>query len=583
MQIAIRLILLIALGQLGISTCLAQTVRIEGDGINNSFRDEVASYLGDLEEPKSKFTARRHAKRAAKISLDLLHSKGWLAADAEIAVEAGPPLKPLVKLSRGKLFSIEDIAIEFEDDEIASNDIPKTFLSSGIPASADTIIDEEKRLLSSLETSGYADAQTIPRTLIGDREAGSVELTYNFRSGPKVCLGKLLSNNQGRTRQSIIQKLAPFEEGEIYTPDTLAEFKKRLSQTQLYKYTKVELTPLSTPIGDEELCETRDVLVSLEDASRRTVSAGASYSEAEGFGVQAGYEMRNYSGRADTVNIDLQLNNLEQSLSGRWKQPLNGGYRHSLTLGAGIAHEETDAFDRNAFTLNALYERPWRKNIDIFGGIGAEIGEESGTSGDIDFQIISGRGGARFDNTDDALDPTHGLRILASAEPAYAIGDAEGQFLTTEINARGYTSFQSDKYVIAGRVKLGAIAGSSFADIPSSRRFYAGGGGSVRGYEFQSIGPRDVDNNPIGGRSLLEMSLEARIRLKNNFGMAAFIDAGEVGEQELPAFSDLRMGAGLGFRYYTNFGPLRLDVATPIDPRPGDQNLLIYLSIGQAF
>ncbi len=564
------------------SNALAQNVELIGDGIEKSTKDEVALLLGEVEPTTSKFTARHQARRAAGIALDVLNSKGWLDASADIAVETGPPLKPIVRLDQGKRFTLGKIELKLSDAQIIQTDIPSFQIFTGDIARADTILNEEKRLLSQLRTSGYADASSQARQVIGDRKAATVDLTYNFTTGPKVCLGDITANNPGRTRENILHKLSPFKNGDTYSPDIIDQYKTRLSETQLYKYAKIDLSaPVET--DNAEQCEVRDVLVTLEDASRRTVSAGASYATTEGFGLQAGYEMRNFSGRADTVNIDLYLSSLEQSLTTSWKQPLNGGYRHSLLVDAAIINEQTDAYDSRSISTNALYEHPWTKNIDVYAGIGLEVGQETQNDTELDFQIITGRGGARFDNTDNVLDPTQGVRLQVGVEPAYSLGDAEGQFITTTAQARGYTSFNEDKYILAGRLKVGGIAGSAVADIPSTRRFYAGGGGSVRGYEYQSIGPFDADGDPLGGRSLVEMSAEARIRFKNNLGMVAFVDAGEVGESQTPSFSNLRMGAGLGLRYYTSFGPLRLDVATPIDPRDSDERLLLYLSIGQAF
>ncbi len=564
------------------SNALAQNVELIGDGIEKSTKDEVALLLGEVEPTTSKFTARHQARRAAGIALDVLNSKGWLDASADIAVETGPPLKPIVRLDQGKRFTFGKIELKLSDAQIIQTDIPSFQIFTGDIARADTILNEEKRLLSQLRTSGYADASSQARQVIGDRKAATVDLTYNFTTGPKVCLGDITANNPGRTRENILHKLSPFKNGDTYSPDIIDQYKTRLSETQLYKYAKIDLSaPVET--DNAEQCEVRDVLVTLEDASRRTVSAGASYATTEGFGLQAGYEMRNFSGRADTVNIDLYLSSLEQSLTTSWKQPLNGGYRHSLLVDAAIINEQTDAYDSRSISTNALYEHPWTKNIDVYAGIGLEVGQETQNDTELDFQIITGRGGARFDNTDNVLDPTQGVRLQVGVEPAYSLGDAEGQFITTTAQARGYTSFNEDKYILAGRLKVGGIAGSAVADIPSTRRFYAGGGGSVRGYEYQSIGPFDADGDPLGGRSLVEMSAEARIRFKNNLGMVAFVDAGEVGESQTPSFSNLRMGAGLGLRYYTSFGPLRLDVATPIDPRDSDERLLLYLSIGQAF
>ncbi len=565
-------------------------MEITGEGVDDTLRAEILALQGELEVPTTKFAARRQARRTATIALDVLNSKGWLDAKADIAVEAGPPLRPLVRITKGKRFTLNTVEIKLKDDFISQRDLPPLEIRKGQFAQADIIINEESRLLSRLKSDGFAYAKKADRTVIGDRDAANIDLTYNFSSGPKICLGEIVTHNPGRTRTKILETLSPYKFGDKYTTDTIAEYKTRLSQTQLFTFVKVELADTPSDLKQLEAtqdeigeCQVRDVEVTVEDGSRRSVSAGASFATTEGLGIQAGYEMRNYSGRADTVNIDLHLNNLEQTLSGRWKQPLKGGYRHALTLGASIGSTQTDAFDRNALAVNALYERPWIKHFDIFAGAGAEIGKETQNDLEQDFQIISGRGGLRFDNTDDALNPSQGLRVQLSAEPAYSLGDAEGQFITTDVTARGYLGLNDDKLILASRVKVGGISGSSFADIPSSKRYYAGGGGSVRGYAYQAIGPRDEDNDPVGGRSLVELSLEARLRFANNLGMAVFVDAGEVGAAETPAFTDFRMGAGVGVRYYTSFGPLRFDIATPIDPRDDDESVLIYLSIGQAF
>ena len=140
--------------------------------------------------------------------------------------------------------------------------------------------------------------------------------------------------------------------------------------------------------------------------------------------------------------------------------------------------------------------------------------------------------------------------------------------------------------VAAGRIRLGSIPGTEIANIAPSRRFYAGGGGSVRGYGYQQIGPRDSLGTPSGGRSLTEFSVEARIKT-GLFGGAVsvvpFLDAGSVEAGVTPRLRDMRYGAGLGLRYQTGFGPIRIDVGTPLNRREGDSRIAVYVSLGQAF
>ena len=151
-----------------------------------------------------------------------------------------------------------------------------------------------------------------------------------------------------------------------------------------------------------------------------------------------------------------------------------------------------------------------------------------------------------------------------------------------QIDASAYFP-ASDALVLAGRVRLGSIIGGNGIDvIAPSRRNYAGGGGSVRGYGYRSIGPAYVSGDPIGGRGLFEASLEARYRF-GNFGIVPFIDAGTVSSAEYPEFNDIRIGAGIGGRYYSAFGPIRIDLATPLNPTPNDGWIAVYVSLGQSF
>ncbi|MBU2342309.1 MAG: BamA/TamA family outer membrane protein, partial [Alphaproteobacteria bacterium] len=203
------------------------------------------------------------------------------------------------------------------------------------------------------------------------------------------------------------------------------------------------------------------------------------------------------------------------------------------------------------------------------------------------------------DRTDSLLDATEGFRVTALVEPEGSLQDGFTPYVRARLDASAYFS-ATDAIVLAGRVRVGTIQGIDRFDLAPSRRFYAGGGGSVRGFGFQNLGPKvelpnpDFDPTdpedetdptifrPIGGRSLNEAAVEARYRF-GNFGVVGFVDVGQVYESSVPDFSDLRFGAGIGGRYYTNFGPLRVDLAMPLDRQPGENKFAVYVSIGQAF
>ena len=187
------------------------------------------------------------------------------------------------------------------------------------------------------------------------------------------------------------------------------------------------------------------------------------------------------------------------------------------------------------------------------------------------------------DTRDSKLNPTSGTRLALLVEPTYEI-NAGATFVKLRAEASAYRALDADKrFVVAGRVAAGSIYGADLASIPANRRFYAGGGGSVRGYGYQDIGPVNAAGQPTGGRSVLEASGEVRIQVTETIGIVPFVDAGLVSASQSFAGSEFKLGAGVGLRYGTPFGPLRIDVAVPLNKGPLDPDYGIYAGIGQAF
>ena len=215
-------------------------------------------------------------------------------------------------------------------------------------------------------------------------------------------------------------------------------------------------------------------------------------------------------------------------------------------------------------------------------GFGAEASryEENGIN--VESYVLNGLGRILYDTRNSLFDPERGHQLEGALVPSYNFGEADGFFTSAYFNGSTYTRV-SDKIVLAGRAKLGTIVGGSLNTIPLNRRYYAGGGGSVRGFGYQTISPKDAGGTLIGGRSISELSGELRYKGDNPLGFTAVVDAGSVTQKEYPDFSDVRIGAGLGVRYYTSFAPLRADIAIPVNKRDGDSAVQIYISIGQAF
>ena len=224
----------------------------------------------------------------------------------------------------------------------------------------------------------------------------------------------------------------------------------------------------------------------------------------------------------------------------------------------------------------------------------AAVGLEAGYASILDSQartlgagrrnvyLLTGSATAEYVGVRDILEPINGIRARVAIEPGITAGDTNIGYGKLSGEASIYSDFGTEgDFVGALRGKLGTIVGPNGA--PPDKLFFAGGGGSVRGYEYQSLSPRNDDDTLKGGRSLVEMSAEVRYRAGDTLGYVAFLDAGAAGSNVEPPIDSMSFGTGLGVRYYTAFGPLRADIAVPLNKKEGDADFQIYISIGQAF
>jgi translocation and assembly module TamA len=333
--------------------------------------------------------------------------------------------------------------------------------------------------------------------------------------------------------------------------------------------------------------------VAVSERKQRFYGFGATLSNTEGLGLEGYWGHRNLFGNAEKLRIEGAigqigdpdgLSKLNYNARIMFEKPGVIGPASKFFTGLETVYEHPDAYDRSAVKGNVGVAYEISKKQSLSAEFVADFSRITDAFvDDRDYLILSTPLQYIFDNRDDRLNATKGFRLLAYAEPAYdALGGTT--FVKLKGEASAYQALgESGKIVLAGRAVLGSILGAGVEDIPANSRFYAGGGGSVRGYAYQGIGPKDAEGQPTGGLSLAEVSAELRFAVTETFGIVPFIDAGTVSTQEFPDFSDLQAGAGVGIRYLTPFGPLRVDAAIPLNKEPGDPDFGIYAGVGQAF
>lgn len=376
--------------------------------------------------------------------------------------------------------------------------------------------------------------------------------------------------------------------GDIYDPDKVAKLEQRLIDANVYDGVTVTLAPADAS------GKRRAVLVRLDDRKAHTLEVGAGYSTTQGSGVDGRYVLYNRLGRADSLIFTGRLYDIQQKLDAELDLPDFLRADQILKVGGGFLADRTTAYNDLGGGVRANIERHYSKTTFISLGAAFDYTttqEKTAINANatpvgmtLHLFIPTLLAGFALDKSNDPLNPVRGFRIDAHVEPTYIFGDRNLAYLKGVAQASAYLPLDGKAdTVVAGRLRLGAILGGSIPNVPADRRFYAGGGGSVRGYGYQDIGPRLADNTPEGGLSLAEASFEVRRHVIGKFTGVAFVDAGAVGTGSSPAFTGYGLGAGLGLRYDLGFAPLRIDIGTPIRRQPGDAVVQVYISLGQAF
>jgi translocation and assembly module TamA len=556
---------------------------VEGT-LDRNLRTEIERAVGEERgPPENRLQARGRARDAADNAMALLRSEGYYAAEIVPDIGEGDQPQPTIRVEPGDRFLFAEPKVEWiataPDAETQTAARDSLVITPGQPGRAADVVAAEGRAVSILQQRGYADAQAGMREVIVDHADQTVKPTFRFEAGELVRLGRIQLENRGRTNPAWIESQRPWTVGDPYRPQRVAELERLMLDTQAYDSVTVGLAPKSDPDG------TRPVIVSLADRAKRSLEVSAGYSTSEGEDFQLRISRFNWFHRADTVTGEIRYGNIRSRLGVDVSLPHWRRRGDILKLTSELFRDTTDAYDQEGGALRADLTRRRSPTSYFTRGLAvirSDVNDHH--TGKVTAYTFAGLLAVAMDHSDNPLDPHRGWKLELRGEPTGITGDNTLAYLRMQVQGSAYLSLQADgATVIAGRARIGSIAGGTIPGVPASNRFYAGGGGSVRGYEYQGVGPKYADTTPIGGLSLFEASAEIRQRLPYRFGVVAFLDAGSVGQAVNPDFNNLRYGAGVGIRYDLGFGPLRADFAVPINRPKGDAAFQVYISIGQSF
>ncbi|KKB86705.1 surface antigen (D15) [Devosia limi DSM 17137] len=501
------------------------------------------------------------------------------------------PINVAISVNPGPLFRFNSLNVVNQapptDDPNDFVDLPSMRgFGSGEVARSSVVLRAEQLLLEAWRQLGYPKAAIVSRDVVADHPTNTVDVTITVNPGRHATFGDVRVTGTERMDPDFVRRQTGLTVGEEYDPDALTLAQKRLDRLEVFRSARLQAADAINMNGQLPF----ELIVQELPGAR--FGAGANYSTIDGLGLEAFHLWRNLFGQAERLRLDARLASIafpidtaqfDYYFGGTFTKP--GVFTPDTDLVAAISAERTiyPTYTETSANGRLGLTHVFSDQLTVEGGAVFERSRFDDVFGTRDFSTLGVYAGAVYDGRDSSVDPTEGFYLAGNVEPFYEFhyGNPAARLV---LEGRTYFGFgENDDFVLAGRLKAGALVGPSLGEIPPDKLFFAGGGGSVRGYAFKSIGVDDGNGTVTGGRYVLEGSLEARAKVTEDIGVVAFLDGGYVAADRFPSFDELRLGAGIGARYFTGLGPLRLDLAFPLNKRESDPNYAIYVGIGQSF
>lgn len=542
-------------------------------------------------EPANAAQIGRRASADAELLIELLRSQGYYDATVDSRTErSGDTLAVVLAADAGTQYRFA--SVELPGLEAAGADAAKlrdTFaVKAGDPVIAQDVIAGGVALTRALGEEGFAGAKVGEQDIEINHQTHLATLSLPVHPGPIARFGVIRVSGRPPFGARHLGVIARFRQGDRFEQSKLEDLRRALIQTTLVANADIKPVPRQ---GGRVV----DIDVRLEPAPTHTIAGDIGYGTGQGALVEASWTDRNFFNPEGALTLRGIVGTSEQ-LGGVQFRRANFMRRDQvLNLQFSASHRKFDAYEARTVLLAGNIERQsnfiWQKTWTWSYGAQLLATDENGVFSPLGlkdtrtFLIAALPLSLGYDGSDNLLDPTRGFRLSGWISPEYSGHGKTLTYARTQIDASAYHPL-SERVVAAGRVRVGTILGASSYDLAPSRRFYSGGGGSVRGYGYQQLGPKDIVGDPIGGRGLMEFAIESRIRLKQfggNFGIVPFFDGGSLTPSALPDVKDWRFAAGLGVRYYSSFGPIRIDVGVPLNRQKRDGPVAVTVSLGQAF
>jgi len=509
-------------------------------------------------------------------------------------VPSGQSVETKIAIDKGPLFHLRKIEVH-GDLPPDLNALEKLGLKPGQPAVASDVLGAGAKLLTALEEDGYALAKVDPPIATEDAAALSLDVVFNASAGKRATIGAIAFNGLHEVNEDFVRRRLLLQQGQLYQPSKIDAARQDFLTLGVFSGVTVKAGETIAPDGS------LPVSFDFQERPRHAIGITGAYSTDLGVTAKLSWSDRNLFGNAEQLNLSAAATglggtattDLGYNITGQFIKPDFPRRDTSFEFNVSALKQSLEAYDQTAFTAGPSLHRKfgplWTGSIGITGEREHILQQNVGSN----FTLVSLPLTANYDSTgltDPTEDPTHGIRAAIIATPTQSLGHPSSTFAILQVSGSTYLDIgdwifgaRPGRSMLALRGLVGSVQGASQFELPPDQRFYAGGSATIRGFKYQSVGPLFPDHDPIGGTAVDAGTVEYRQRFFDNFGAAIFVDGGQVSAGNVPFSGTFRIGTGFGLRYYTAVGPVRLDVAVPVNRPPGGDKFEFYIGLGQAF
>ena len=593
-----------------------QTYTVAIDETGDKALDTALSDASQLQSLKDKapagpFALITRAKNDYDREQTVLQSFGYYQATVTITVDStsvndtslaetldkvpsGQSVEAKIAIDKGPLFHLRKI--EVHGDLLPDlNAMDKLGLKPGQPAVASDILGAGTKLLTALEEDGYALAKVDPPIATEDAAALSMDVVFNATAGTRATIGAISFDGLQEVNEDFVRRRLLLQPGQLYQPSKIDAARQDLLTLGVFSGVTVKGGDTIAPDGS------LPITFDFQERPRHAIGVTGAYSTDLGATAKVTWSDRNLFGNAEQLNLSAAATGLGgtattglgYNITGQFIKPDFPQRDTSLEFDAAALKQNLQAYDQTAFTAGPSLHRTfgplWKGSVGITGEREHILQEHVGSK----FTLVSLPLTANYDSTgltDPTQDPTHGIRAAFIATPTESLGHPTSTFAILQVSGSTYLDIgdwifgaKPGRSMLALRALVGSVEGASQFELPPDQRFYGGGSSTVRGFKYQSVGPLFPDRNPVGGTAIDAATVEYRQRFFESFGAAIFVDGGQVSANNAPFAGKVRIGTGFGLRYYTPIGPVRVDVALPVNRPPGGDRFEFYIGLGQAF